>query len=299
MRDIWFLVAASFLSISVFIVAGLILPFVAPVEAGSVESSVYSACIALIVFIIAERFFDNIAIISPINKVVSKFENLADKYVGLHQAASFELFFQRAKSAALDAATQVLDDYWIAIRRDARRDVICMYIHRIRKKGDEFIFSSFDENSPGEKYFVDGVLCSLSNQATLYGKVRGKNSLHIYSLFVPAGERPPYLFGTHFQTTLSGASSISTPVVFLRVRDASIPPSDRSVDLESSRFIEEFKDLAKRHSDTDLADALRRVDGCTDLHQSGISIDSIIQFLRAGRGSVEVDSGMMDRHLKS
>jgi len=288
---------ASGLSVVFFVISSLAIPVFLPFDAGSSEAIVLAMCFSLICFIIAERIIGHIEIVTPIDKILNRFEGLADEHIRLSQSTSFELFFERTKHASTAENIKALDGYWIALRRDIRKNRICAYIHKISRSNNEIRFSSFDENGPGEKYFVDGVVLSVANQAILYGKVRSRDSLHIYSLFVPAGEGPPYVFGTHFQTTLSGASSIATPVIFLRIRTEKISVRDESISLEHSDILESIRHIAKRHEDNELTQTLQDIDAVCDLQPSNINIEQIVSFLKSGKGSVEIDASMMDRHL--
>lgn len=289
----------SLVAILVFIVSIFVIPLLGFASAGSSESFVLSTCAAVVFLLIAERLVDHQEIIGPVEAMMKRFESLADEHIRLTQSASFSLFFERARNTSTSGTVKPLEGYWVAIRRDAKKGKICVYLHEVYCEQNEVRFSSFDENSPGERYFVDGVVLSVANQAIMYGKVRGRDSLHIYALFAPAGVHPPYVFGTHFQTTLSGSSSIATPVVFLRVDPSVLTQRDQSVRLEFSDFLEKNSALAKRHEDNALSAVLNHIDDICTLRADQISIGNIVNFLREGRSSIEIEASMMEKHLDS
>lgn len=285
------------LAIAGFLLALFILPQTPAFSGEASETIIFSTAIFIVVFVLAERWIDYEEIIKPINSVLDRYEAIEDRQLRLTQSESVKHFFSRVSDARDSANVKALAGYWIALRRDVKKKQICIYLHKISTSKKEVLFSSFDENEPGVEYFVDGVVLNIGPQAIMYGNVRGRRSVHIYSLFVPAGTSPPYVFGTHFQTTLNGEASIATPVVFIRVSEASVSQRDPNVELEFSDVLQRIRPYAKRHDDASLTAALADIDEICDLKASNIEIQNIVDSLHKTKSSVEISSDMMSKFI--
>lgn len=245
-----------------------------------IESFVLSLCFSIIVFIIYERW-KTLKIITPcIDTSEKQLLSLNDNLLGLTQSQSVNLFFDPVKKLAEENKNQNIQGTWFVLRRDASQsEKFCVYIFKIWRHGAELVFESYDENKPGESYFLNGLLYKIGEQIVLQGHVTNAASMHLYTLFNNTSEMPSYLYGGHYQTTLKGSASIAAPVLFLRVNDSHGAKANSDRGLANTSFLERHADKAKRFDKNHLLSCIENLSGICPAIKTHLSTDEITDFV--------------------
>jgi len=280
---------ASLFSIFIFICSLIIIPTIESfwTSTGTPSSFLVSLAFGILCFVILERNAFYSAIVKPVENLIDVADSGMSAYNGLIFSKSFSTFTARARKAAETKQFSALEGYWLALRKDLKQEKLSVYIARIRHNGSEYEYTSYDENVPGETYFVDGVLIPVATQIVTFGLVQESEALHVNALFKPSTQIPSYLFGTHFQTTLSSQSSLSTPVVMIKVHEKELSKNDMTCEFSASEFLEKNKYIAKRHTEAEWDKNKNNISMLCDF-ENGFNVDNITQFILDGYGSVSV-----------